>query len=267
MRGFILALVGSLGLTAAAAAQAGTAQGWAGFYRPSQPEPSRAAEAPVHSASVCLGQILAAQVRYGIPDNLLLAIGLQEAGRQIGGKLTVWPWTANSHGKGAFFGSKAALESWVRSKQATGTRSIDVGCMQINQKWHAGQFASLEEATDPAANVDYAARYLRGLYAETGDWWQAAGRYHSSTEQYKDLYLAKLAQNQQIAQKHQDRFRAEAQAGRSLAPTDSGPSTPLPGINWSADITGAGTLRQSGFVSIYSAAPLKALLPAYGEVN
>jgi hypothetical protein len=55
---------------------------WAGFYTPSQ----RAAAAAVPSVSnagakgQCIREILLAQMRYQIPDNLLLGMGLQESG-------------------------------------------------------------------------------------------------------------------------------------------------------------------------------------------
>ena len=42
-------------------------------------------------------------------------------------------------------------------------------------------FASLADAFDPEENADYAARFLRQLYAETGNWTAAAGLYHSRT--------------------------------------------------------------------------------------
>jgi hypothetical protein len=239
---------------------------WSGFYRPSVVETPVVPEPLASTAeTVCLKAILDAQTRYGIPDNLLLAIGIQEAGRNVNGALTVWPWTANSLGKGKFFGSKQALEAWVRQTQANGTQSIDVGCMQVNQKWHAKQFTSLEDATDPARNVDYAARFLRGLYAQTRDWWQAAGRYHSSTDSYKELYLQKLAQNQRLANANLATFAAAARTTYAVQ-SSLRPALPQPSINWSSNMTGdavvAGTV-----LSIYSASPLQALLPNYAEAN
>ena len=234
--------------------------GWVGFYKPTPPAPSL-----VHSAdsTVCLSAIFDAQLRHNIPDNLLLAIGIQEAGREVAGRLTVWPWTANTNGQGAFFESKAALEAYVRNTQADGIRSIDVGCMQVNQRWHADQFASLEQATDPLANADYAARFLRTLYQQTGDWWEAAGRYHSSTQEFKDIYLQKLAQNHRLANAQLESF----QVAGSL------PSGPLaeqeaqPSFNWSAEMTGSAATSLRQIHSIYTATPLRPVLPGYAEAN
>lgn len=216
----------------------------------------------------CIAAILAAQSRHQIPNNLLLAIGVQEAGRQVDGAITIWPWTGNYHGNGAFFRSKVALENWVRGKQAQGISSIDVGCMQVNQKWHAQEFASLEQATDPMANADYAARFLRKLYRETGDWWEAAGRYHSSSPKFKEIYLTKLTRNQKVA----DAMMANgivtvAGDPRTTSAPAPGSNRPAPIIGWSADMTGAAQGRRFNQISIYSNAPLQPFLPQNAENN
>ena len=61
----------------------------------------------------------------------------------------------------------------VRGLQARGVRSIDVGCMQVNLMHHPDAFPSLDVAFDPQANAAYAARFLKELYAQTGDWTRA----------------------------------------------------------------------------------------------
>lgn len=248
---------------------------WQGFYslssRPAsaQATPERLERRTVQTSHTdCVTAILAAQARYNIPNNLLLAIGVQEAGRQVDGALTIWPWTGNYHGKGAYFRSKVALENWVRGIQAQGISSIDVGCMQVNQKWHAQEFASLEQATDPMANADYAARFLRRLYRETGDWWEAAGRYHSSSPKFKQIYLAKLTRNQQVA----DAMMANGIAQAAIDPRQAsapapGSSRPAPIIGWSADMTGAAQGSRFDQITIYSNAPLQPILTQNSENN
>ncbi len=69
-------------------------------------------------------------------------------------------------------------------------RSIDVGCAQVNLMHHPTAFASLEQAFDPAANADYAARFLKQLWGTTagGNWMTAAGHYHSQTPELADPY-------------------------------------------------------------------------------
>jgi hypothetical protein len=70
---------------------------------------------------------------------------------------------------------------------------MDVGCMQINMMYHGDAFTSIEQAFDPAANVAYAARFLKQLYAKMGSWHEAAGRYHSATPIYNQRYKEKIA--------------------------------------------------------------------------
>ena len=80
----------------------------------------------------------------------------------------------------------------MRASQARGVRSIDVGCLQVNLMHHPHAFASLKQAFDPKANVDYAARFLRDLFDQTGSWPQAAARYHSATPALGAAYRRKV---------------------------------------------------------------------------
>lgn len=253
-------------------ATATQAELWGGFYRSTAPqsiEPQGSAvPAVVLDDAVCIAEILEAQTRFGIPDNLLLAIGLQEAGRYAKSGLTVWPWTVNAGGEGVFFSSKKAMLDWVRARRAKGVRSIDVGCMQVNQKWHGNKFASLEQAGDPHANVLYAARYLRALFREEGDWWKAAGRYHSGTQQYQETYLNRLSRNLRVARAELDRF-----ADRLVAQTAglTQPALPRPPVFWGGATASVQqpdspeNNAQPSDYSIYSNQPIRPLLPGYTE--
>lgn len=126
-----------------------------------------------------------------------MAIGFTEAGRRVEGGATIWPWTVNIAGAGHFFASKDEAIDFVRRQQALGRQSMDVGCMQINLRWHPGAFADLGEAFDPARNVAYAARFLRelrGAVAEPGmaGWMRAVGLYHSALEEHAEPYRAQV---------------------------------------------------------------------------
>lgn len=266
MRGLILALLLVLPALPLRATEEGP---WAGFYRPTEKPEAALGQAP--DASRCLTAILEAEARYGIPENLLLAIGLQEAGREVGGELTVWPWTANAAGRGLFFTDKEALEAWVRQTQAAGISSIDVGCMQVNQKWHGQHFSGLEEATTPEANVDYAARFLLTLKDQTGDWWRAAGRYHSATPDLAETYLTKLAHNHDLAQAHSAGFAALAEApqpGRNRQRAQVGKvGETTGGLLWSSELTGTTVAAARNGLSIYSDRPVQWALPDFEEVQ
>lgn len=206
----------------------------------------------------CIAAILEAEQKYDIPGHLLLAIGIQEAGRNGPAGLAVWPWTVNANGEGAFFKTREDAQDWVRQKQSEGINSIDVGCMQINLRWHGHQFPSQDAAFDPKLNADYAARFLLGLYNETGAWDKAAGRYHSATEVHQRRYLDSLGRNRQVVGRDIERLTALA---RSYVPREVAqvviPKAPTPPVFWSSS--------ESGSYSIYSNTPIRPMLPEYEE--
>jgi hypothetical protein len=70
--------------------------------------------------------------------------------------------------------------AWLR-QQALRHTFVDVGCMQVDLHYHPDAFNTLDEALDPAANADYAARLLVDLYrGEAGGSWDiAVGLHHS----------------------------------------------------------------------------------------
>lgn len=138
---------------------------------------------PDSPAAACRQAIAAAAQVHAVPGPLLAAIGRVESGRrdpQTGAWLS-WPWTVDADGQGSFYDTKAQAIAAVRNLQAGGARSIDVGCMQISLLHHPDAFASLDQAFDPVANADYAAGFLRRLFAQTNDWAEAAAQYHSAT--------------------------------------------------------------------------------------
>ncbi|WP_323765220.1 lytic transglycosylase domain-containing protein [Marinovum sp.] len=245
---------------------------WSSFYTPTttaapaplQPEARRPAP-----AGVCIREILKAQLRHNIPGNLLLGIGLQEAGMMHQGELTVWPWVANADGDGRFFDSPGTAASWVRARQAAGVISIDVGCMQINLRWHPEAFASLDQALDPAQNVDYAARLLVRLYEQAGDWTEAAGRYHSTTESYKTAYIGRLRQNLAIANDRLEVFRDLASRGPSrgaaVIPAQTRGTPAAKGLFWSSDLSRNAETADGGR-SLFGREPLQAVLPAFEKM-
>jgi hypothetical protein len=192
MRGALA--VGLVMALAASEAQAGLFEGLFGFSNDEPPAKIDRDAPPLlgphPDAGVCVAAIRQAEKAHGIPTDLLLAIGLQEAGLSYKGSMTIWPWSLNVEGKGFRFDTREEAEDFLARELAAGTQSIDVGCLQVNLRWHPEAFPSPAAGFDAARNADYAARFLRGLYQETGDWLEAAGRYHSATAELKDSYLA-----------------------------------------------------------------------------
>jgi hypothetical protein len=143
----------------------------------------------------CLSAAEAAAARHGVPAELLRAIALVETGRGGPDGPRPWPWAINAGGRGAWFESRAAASAAARRALAAGTRSIDIGCFQINLRWHGDAFESIDAMFDPAANADYAARFLARLHREAGDWTVAAGWYHSRTPELSKAYRERLARH------------------------------------------------------------------------
>jgi hypothetical protein len=146
-------------------------------------------------ADVCEQHSAAAAQRHAVPPQLMQAIARVESGRAHPGVgLRAWPWTANVVGQGYYFETSQAALTFLDGVRAQGQTSFDVGCMQLNYRWHGDKFQSLSQMLDPARNTDYAARYLAELYQETGDWNVAARYYHSRTPEFGHAYLARVQQ-------------------------------------------------------------------------
>ncbi|WP_306432349.1 transglycosylase SLT domain-containing protein [Tropicibacter sp. Alg240-R139] len=144
------------------------------------------------TGNLCDRAALRAARTHGIPEDVMLAITRVETGRTAQGRTSSWPWTVNMEGAGHWFTTEDEARSYVFSRFKDGARSFDVGCFQINYKWHSSGFKSIDEMFDPDLNATYAARFLETLHDEFGDWSKAAGAYHSRTRQYADIYIARF---------------------------------------------------------------------------
>ncbi len=147
---------------------------------------------PVSTAEICDQAAQQAARKSNVPLSVLRAITRTETGRARGGVLQPWPWTVNMEGAGKWFATEAEALTYVLKYHKRGARSFDVGCFQINYKWHGDQFSSIADMFDPAQNAVYAARFLSQLFTETGDWSKAARAYHSRTPKYADRYGARF---------------------------------------------------------------------------
>ena len=145
-----------------------------------------------HEAVLCDAAARRAAERTGVPLEVLRAITRVETGRHRNGALQPWPWTVNMEEAGRWFDTRAELLDYVERHMARGARSFDLGCFQINYRWHGHAFRSVAEMTDPDTGALYAARFLAELHAETGDWTRAAGAYHSRTPVHARRYTARF---------------------------------------------------------------------------
>lgn len=177
-----------------------------------QPLPAKAQEtAIVDEDFVCLSATLKAEEKYQIQKHLLTSISNVETGRwnpRLQQK-AAWPWTVNVKGKGYFYKTKAEAIAAVKNWQRRGYKSIDVGCMQVNLRFHGKQFANLEEAFDPEKNVDVAAQFLKKRHKSRGDWMKAATDYHSKRPSKANVYKKKLLAALDTAKAGRDRYMAQ----------------------------------------------------------
>lgn len=133
-------------------------------------------------ARLCAFYAERAENTYNIKPNLLQTIASVESGRynEDLGRRVAWPWTVHANGQGRYYATKAEAVNAVKSLQAQGITNIDVGCMQINLKYHGKAFSSIEEAFNPEQNVGYSAKFLLNLYKHNGNSWsKTAMQYHS----------------------------------------------------------------------------------------
>jgi soluble lytic murein transglycosylase-like protein len=130
------------------------------------------------AANACERQIAVAAKRYGIPEGILYAVGLTETGR----KGSLYPWALNVEGKTVFAQSQQAALKAFNEARAGGATLIDLGCMQINHRYHGDRFAGVSDMLDPARNVDYAARFLKQLKSTHVSWSMAVARYHAGPD-------------------------------------------------------------------------------------
>ena len=143
-------------------------------------------------ADRCVLSAHRAAQRTGVPATILLAVSLVETGRGKGRDRRPWPWTVNLKGKGFWFASRNEAERFARRTLGNGQRLFDVGCFQINYRWHGNEFSSISSMFEPDTNALYAARFLKRLYREKGNWMAAVGAYHSRDKKRASRYAARF---------------------------------------------------------------------------
>ena len=194
--------------------------------------PARASPQTDTLPDMCDRAAVTAARETGVPLDVLRAIALTETGRRHDGRLAPWPWTVNMEGTGKWFDILAAAPAYVDRHHAAGARSFDVGCFQINYRWHGQAFASISDMFDPLTNARYAADFLSRLHAETRDWSLAAGAYHSRTPAYAERYRARF-----------DQLRATlAPVPAAMAPTAEAPKPRVNAFPLLISAAGAGQL-------------------------
>jgi hypothetical protein len=138
--------------------------------------PEDSAESPW---AACYVELRGAADRHKIPFRILEAVSSAESGREGGGFLWPWPWTVNVAGKAQFFNLREQAAEFVNQAIERGQTNVDIGCMQLNWRYHGAAFKDPNAALQPATNVEYAAKLLAKEYQISGTWADAVARYHS----------------------------------------------------------------------------------------
>jgi hypothetical protein len=134
-----------------------------------------------------------AEKKHGLPKNILLSISRVESGyHKVDGITRAWPWTLNAGGDSAYFQTKEAALNSLKDRIKKGVTNIDIGCMQLNYRWHKKFFNNLNEMMSPTKNVDYGARFLKRLHERHGSWEKAVKYYHSSKSKFNVKYYRKV---------------------------------------------------------------------------
>lgn len=202
------------------------------------------ASAGLAASGLCVTAAQKAAARHQVPPAILLTIARAESG--VGQDREPWPWTLNTAGKSWHFTTRQALLQALQARREKGETNLDLGCFQLNFRWHGHAFASLDDMIDPARNADHAARFLRSLFDETGDWKAAAGAYHSRTPPLAAAYVGRLERifAQKGADMPPDRPRPPRQPVAETPRQDPRPilsARPPLGMAPRAPLSGAGT--------------------------
>jgi hypothetical protein len=117
----------------------------------------------------------------GLPAPLFYAVALTESGQSdlSQNQFRPWPWTLNVSGQGLYFPSRKA--AWLALQRALDSdeRSVDIGLMQVNWRYHQKELGSAWHALDPYHNLRVGAAILRQCYRTEADWWASLGCYHA----------------------------------------------------------------------------------------
>lgn len=124
---------------------------------------------------VCEREFVRASKESGVPLGVLYAVGLTESGAR--GRLH--PLALNIGGEPHYPENVTDALARIDRARQSGVALIDVGCMQINIRFHLRKFGSVRAMLDPDRNVRYGASFLKELHTAVGNWTSAVARYHA----------------------------------------------------------------------------------------
>jgi hypothetical protein len=144
-------------------------------------------------AKLCERFLPSASKKEGVPLGVLYAVGLTETGV----KGSLHPFALNVEGKTVITHSAEEALTVFAEARKQGKKLIDLGCMQVNHYYHGKRFASAAEMLEPQKNIIYAARLLKTLHDQHGNWAAAVALYHASPRKPKEQhrYICSVIRN------------------------------------------------------------------------
>ncbi len=142
--------------------------------------------------------------QFDIPSTVLYAVALTESGLSVrrSSVSRPWPWTLNVAGTGYYFNSRQAAWRALKHSLNSGERSIDVGLMQINWRYHHERLGSPWQALDPYHGLAVGTAILKRCHQGGGDWMKSVGCYHAPNHaQRAARYRRRVASQIQQLQK------------------------------------------------------------------
>lgn len=117
---------------------------------------------------------------YDVDPVLLYSIALVESAVDTPGKagfVNPFPWTLRTDKP--YYGSTREQAEKELLRLLENRKSVDVGLMQVNTKWHGHRVKNPLDLLDPLTNVRVAAAILSEQIDKAKDAETAVGRYHS----------------------------------------------------------------------------------------
>lgn len=139
----------------------------------------------------CYSAMLATPDHPKISRALMWSLAQVESGRGKGAR--PWPWTINVDGRGYYFKDRDSAARYIARLRGAGVRSFDVGCWQINARWHGHRVRDAVHLLDPDVNSKVAFAYLSELTTQHSELWHAVAAYHAPSDKPRgDAYVERL---------------------------------------------------------------------------
>ena len=139
----------------------------------------------IKAEGVCRQIIPTIAKEVGVPVRLLTAMARVESGHQC--------FAVNNAGQSLTFKTMQEAKDYAQEQIQQGNENIDLGCLQINWRYHQQHFANPTQLLLPQNNIRYAAMFLKQLYHTLGSWSKAVAAYHSRTLEKGQGYMIKVA--------------------------------------------------------------------------